>query len=135
MGLFYTRQSSAASAAGPRLLAAHAGNAKDMNAAAQATQADTQEVAAATRPEFSVPRFVCAAILVVLLAVLWIYVAHDSAMKDAASAMQNLFVTLTSGLIGVLVGEASGSSSQTRTLLAPCATAVGVKLRCLTEFA
>lgn len=110
MGLFYTRQNSAASAAGPRLLAAHAANGKTPDVAAHDAAADTQAVAAATRPEFSVPRFVCAAVLVVLLAALWIYVAHDNAMKEAASAMQNLFVTLTSGLIGVLVGEASGSS-------------------------
>ena len=56
------------------------------------------------------PRFICAAVLVVLLAILWIYVAHDAAMKEAAGEMQNLFVTLTSGLIGVLIGESSGSS-------------------------
>jgi len=110
MGLFYTRQSNAAAAAGPRLLAAHAANAKNPDAAAQAAQQDTQAVAAATRPEFSVPRFICAAVLVVLLAALWIYVAHDAAMKEHAEAMQNLFVTLTSGLIGVLVGEGSSST-------------------------
>jgi|1185.fasta_scaffold595462_2 hypothetical protein len=110
MGLFYTRQTSITRAARPILQAARTAAAMPAADAAAAAQDDAETVAQAARPEFSVPRFICAAVLVVLLAGLWIYVAHDPAMKEAASAMQNLFVTLTSGLIGVLVGEASGSS-------------------------
>src|SRR6476660_13188 len=98
MGLFYTRQTSVTRAARPILEAARTADAIPRADAAAAAQTDAEAVAQAARPEFSVPRFICAAGLVVLLAVLWIYVAHDAAMKEAASAMQNLFVTLTSGL-------------------------------------
>jgi hypothetical protein len=111
MGLFYTQQTSIARAAHPILTAARTAAPLPAAEAKAAAQNDAEAVAQAARPEFSVSRFICAAVLVVLLAALWIYVAHDAAMKDAASAMQNLLVTLTSGLIGVLVGEASGASS------------------------
>jgi hypothetical protein len=108
MGLFYTRQHSVAAAVGPRLRAAHlAPAAADAGAANTTTDQETTAIEQETRPTFSVPRFVCAVILVLVLFGFYVWSAHDTKMAAQSDALFTLFQALTSGLTGVLVGESA----------------------------
>jgi hypothetical protein len=110
MGLFYTRQSNIAAAVRPRLRAAHLANSVAPAAADTATDQETTEIEQATRPTFSVLRFVCAFILVLVLFGLYAWSAHDTAMAAHSDALFTLFEALTSGLTGVLVGESASNA-------------------------
>jgi hypothetical protein len=81
--------------------------AADAGAGNTATDQETTAIEEETRPTFSVPRFVCAVILVLVLFGFYVWSAHDSEMAAQSDALFTLFETLTSGLTGVLVGESA----------------------------
>jgi hypothetical protein len=110
MGLFYTRQGNIAAAVRPRLRAAHLAAAVPQEAADTATDQATNEIEQATRPTFSVPRFVCTIILLLVLFGLYAWSAHDTKMAAQSDALFTLFEALTAGLTGVLVGESTNNS-------------------------
>jgi hypothetical protein len=111
MALFFTRPTTIAEAARPRLRAAHLAAAQTEDVATASTDQDVTEIGQATRPTFSVPRFCCAALFVIVLFALYYLSAHDPKMGDHSDALFNLFQILTTGLTGLLVGEASASTS------------------------
>jgi hypothetical protein len=107
MGLFFTRPTAIAEAVRPRLITAHLAPAKNDLQATTTSDQETSAIEQATRPAFSVPRFVCAAIFLLVLFALYYLSAHDPKLANHSDELFNLFVILTTGLTGVLVGEAS----------------------------
>jgi hypothetical protein len=107
MGLFFTRPTTVAEAVRPRLRDAHLAGPKNEAEATASTEHDTSAIAQATRPEFSIPRFVCAVLFLIVLFALYYLSAHDPKLANHSDELFNLFVILTTGLTGVLVGEAS----------------------------
>ena len=107
MGLFFTRPSTIAEAVRPRLMEAHGAQAKNEPDVTTSTNQDISTIEQQTRPAFSVPRFVCAAVFVLVLFALYYLSAHDPKLANHSDELFNLFVILTTGLTGVLVGEAS----------------------------
>ena len=107
MGLFFTRPTTVAEAVRPRLREAHSAGAKTEAQVTASTEQDTSAIEQATRPAFSVPRFVCAALFLIVLFALYYLSAPDPKLANHSDELFNLFVILTTGLTGVLVGEAS----------------------------
>lgn len=107
MGLFFTRPTTIAEAVRPQLMEAHAAQAKNEPEVTTKTNQDILAIEQKTRPAFSVPRFVCAALFVLVLFALYYLSAHDPTLASHSDELFHLFVILTTGLTGVLVGEAS----------------------------
>lgn len=107
MGLFFTRPTTVTEAVRHRLREAHLAAPKDAAQATASTEHDTAAIEQETRPAFSVPRFACAAAFVVILFGLYYLSAHDAKLANHSDELFSLFQILTTGLTGVLVGEAS----------------------------
>ncbi len=107
MGLFFSRPVTFTQATRPRLIAAHTSPAKGTQDAAAQADRDTSEIEQEARPAFSLLRFCCALVFVLALFGFYYLSAHDPTMSSHSDQLFNLFEILTTGLIGVLVGEAS----------------------------
>lgn len=107
MALFFTRQATVADAARPLLKNAHLAAAKTEPEASARAAEDASVIEQGAQPTFSVIRFSCAVIFVIVLFGLYYLSVHDPKMANHSDELFNLFVSLTSGLTGLLVGEAS----------------------------
>ena len=107
MGLFFTRPNTIAEAVRPRLRTAYLAQPKNDVQATTSAEQEASAIEHEIRPAFSVSRFVCAALFVIILFALYYLSAHDPKLTNHSDELFNLFEILTTGLTGVLVGEAS----------------------------